>query len=83
MNELMLKKTNQDEFLKLRGLTVLEKWLIQNPDGSYPPYQVVDSVMDILDRLPIMIEHLQDCNVAKVLQLYAAGRSKMGKTITS
>ena len=38
LTESMLKKTNQDEFLKLRGLNVIEKWLLQNPDGSCPPF---------------------------------------------
>ena len=30
-----------------------------------------------------MVEHLEDCTVAKVLQFYAAGRAKMGKKISA
>jgi len=53
LNESLLIKANQDEFLKSHGLSILEKWLHENPDGSFPPYQVIECVMDVLERLPI------------------------------
>lgn len=51
--ESLLTKPNQEEFLKSRGLGILEKWLLQNPDGTFPPFQVIESVLDVLERLPI------------------------------
>lgn len=83
LSRVLLSKASQDEFLKSRGLSILEKWLMPNPDESFPPYQVIECAMDVLERLPVQIEHLQDCNVAKVLQLYASGRSQTGKTMAA
>jgi hypothetical protein len=55
--ELMLKKkVAQEEFIALGGLDVLAHWISLNPDGSCPLPQVVESVFEILDMLPIISE---------------------------
>ena len=38
---LLMKKSHQIHFLEFGGCAVLQKWLMQNPDGSFPPFQVV------------------------------------------
>ena len=37
VKQLLAKKSHQDLFLGMGGCGILEKWLRQNPDGSYPP----------------------------------------------
>ena len=70
----MLKKKGiQGHFLSLNGCNVLQRWISPNPDGSLPPFQVIEEVLDILDSLPIEIDHLQSSNVAKVIQRYCSG----------
>lgn len=53
-----------------------------NPDQTFAAYQVVDTCLDLLHQLPIEVCHLQNCNVAKVLQLYAADRPEYGREIS-
>lgn len=36
IDKTLKKKNNQTTFLECNGLSVLEKWLHKNPDGSYP-----------------------------------------------
>ena len=55
---------------------MLERWLGLNPDGSLPPIQVIEQVLDVLDSLPIEIDHLQSSNIAKVLQRYCGGHAR-------
>ena len=50
---LLSKKAHQELFLNSGGCGILEKWLSQNPDGSYPPFQVVETVLIVLEQLPI------------------------------
>ena len=50
-------------------------WLARNPDGTYPPIQVVECVLSVLDHLPIGQEHLESCNIAHMVTQYAAGDS--------
>ena len=76
------KKGVQKWFLHLSGCEALERWLSPNPDGSFPPQQVVETALDVLDALPIEIEHLQNSNIAKVLQYYAGGRAVQDAKIT-
>ena len=77
----MKRKGVQNWFLELSGCSVLERWLSPNPDQTFPPQQVVEVALDILDALPIELEHLQNCNIAKVLRLYAAGIARMDASI--
>lgn len=46
-------KQSQLIFLDQSGCAILEKWLRVNPDGSYPPLQVVELVLLILKQLPV------------------------------
>jgi hypothetical protein len=69
-------------FLDNSGCVVLEKWLQPNPDGSYPPLQVVEFVLDILKQLPIELEHLQECEIARALQIYACNKPNYGKIVS-
>lgn len=82
LSSYLKRKAVQSWFLQLSGCAVLERWLKPNPDGSFPPQQVVEQVFDVLDTLPIELEHLQNSNIAKVLNYYAGGRSGMDPSIT-
>jgi hypothetical protein len=73
-SEILQKLTHQQLFLDYGGCVILQKWLMQNPDGSYPAFQIVELVFDVLEKLPIIIEHLQECEVARVIQQYACDR---------
>ena len=53
VTELLKKKHVQEVFLEMQGCRFLEMWISQNPDGSFPPVQIVECVLDVLDRLPI------------------------------
>lgn len=75
VSQLLNKKHVQEVFLENHGCRFLEMWLERNPDDSYPPVQVVECVLDVLDRLPIVQEHLESCNIAHMVTLYAAGDS--------
>ena len=77
-SEVLEKQNNQSLFLDYGGCLVLQKWLMQNPDGSYPPFQVVELVFDVLEKLPITIDHLQEREVARVIQQYACDRPQFG-----
>lgn len=59
MDQLLRKRNIQIEFLNLSGLEILANWIDQNPDGSFPLPQVVESVFQILDRFPITSECLE------------------------
>ena len=77
MDQLLRKRNIQIEFLELGGLEVLTNWIDQNPDGSFPLPQVVESVFQILDRFPITSEILEHTNIAKVVSLYAHGKTEL------
>lgn len=49
-------------------------WLGLNPDGSYPPIQVINCMLTILDKLPITEDVLSNCQVAHVLTQYATSK---------
>ena len=51
-------------------------WLDKNPDNNYPPIQVVECVLDVLNRLTINQEHLESCNIAHMVTLYAASETQ-------
>ena len=62
VSQLLRKKHIQDLFLEMQGCRFLEMWISQNPDGSYPPIQIVECVLGVLDNLPITQEHLESCS---------------------
>lgn len=81
--EVFLKnKMNQAVFLESSGCAILEKWLLMNPDHTYPPLQVVEFVLQVLESLPIELEHLQECDIARALQPYACDKPRLGSTIS-
>lgn len=81
-SQILSNKDNQLIFLEQAGCAILEKWLWMNPDGTYPPVQVVEFVLEVLKQLPIEMEHLQECEIARALQIYACDRPKMGQSIS-
>jgi hypothetical protein len=77
MEQFLRKRNIQIEFLELGGLDVLANWINQNPDGSFPLPQVVESVFQILDHFPITSEILENSKIAKVVSLYAHGKTEL------
>ena len=76
MSALLMKKPIQAEFLDFNGLEALSFWIDQNPDGSYPLPQVVESVFEVLERLPMDSRFLENSRIAKVVSLYAHGKTE-------
>ena len=72
VQELLKKKHIQDIFLEMQGCRFLEMWIIQNPDNSFPPIQIVECVIGVLDLLPISQEQLESCQVARAVTYFAA-----------
>ena len=58
ISTMLRQKGVQTQFLSLQGCSIIERWLSPNPDKSFPPCQVVEQVLDVLDSLPIEIQHL-------------------------
>ena len=77
ISELLKKKHIQEVFLEMNGCRFLEMWISQNPDNSYPPVQIIESVLKILDNLPITKDHLEACQVARAVTQYAAGSNSL------
>ena len=73
ISELLRKKHIQELFLDMQGCRFLEMWISQNPDSSYPPIQIIECVLRILDNMPITQEHLESSQVARAVTQYAAG----------
>jgi hypothetical protein len=67
MDQMLRKRNIQMEFLQLGGLEILANWIDQNPDGSFPLPQVVESVFQILDHFPMTSECLEQSSIAKVV----------------
>jgi hypothetical protein len=65
--ELMRKKHIQKSFLSMQGINFLEAWLEKNPDNSHPPLQVVESVLMVLDMLPVTQDVLSESNIGRLL----------------
>jgi hypothetical protein len=67
MDQMLRKRNIQMEFLQLGGLEILANWIDQNPDGSFPLPQVVESVFQILDHFPMTSECIEQSSIAKVV----------------
>ena len=61
VTDMLKKKHIQEIFLELQGFKILEMWIGQNPNNTYPPLQVVECILFVLDNLPITQEHLESC----------------------
>lgn len=77
IDNLLRKRPIQNYFLENKGLEILSDWINENPDGGYPLPQVVESVFDILERLPIDTRFLEDSSIAKVVSRYAHGQTEL------
>ena len=78
---LLANQENLMIFLDNSGCVVFEKWLQPNPDETFPPLQVVEFCLSTLQRLPIELEHLQECEIARALQVYACDKPAYGKAV--
>lgn len=67
-----VKKLNfQDKFLESGGCQVFADWINQMPDGTFPNINLVEGVLKCIDSLRVDIQHLEDSDIAKVVQCYA------------
>lgn len=76
---MLKKKAFQTSFLDMDGLGYLDMWL--NVSNDFPPLQVIETVFDVLESLPVDEESLSNCDIAKTLQYYAGSREYNGVTI--
>lgn len=83
VDAVLKKKPNLMTFLDAGGLTSLEKWLKPNSDQSYAPIQVIELVLELLERLPVELHHLESSGIARVLQLYVSGKAFCGPKIAA
>lgn len=74
LQDQLRKKHIQKLFLEMQGCRFIEMWLGLNPDGSFPPIQVINCMLTILDKLPITEDVLSNCQVAHVLTQYATSK---------
>lgn len=64
-----LKNLNvQKKFLENGGLEVLSQWLDKTSDGNYPCLSVIETVLDIVDFLPIETAHLLECKLGSIIK---------------
>ena len=58
----------QRRFLDNGGLDIVTQWIDKSGDGEYPCLTVIDTMLDIIDYLPIETEHLLKWNIGKVVK---------------
>ena len=58
----------QRKFLDNGGLDIASQWIDRSVDGNYPCLTVVDTMLEIIDYLPIETEHLTKCNLGKIVR---------------
>jgi hypothetical protein len=61
----------QDKFLENGGCQAFADWINQMPDGTFPNINLVEGVLNCIDTMRIDIQHLEDSDIAKVVQCYA------------
>lgn len=70
----LLNKLNvSTSFLQKNGLHYLEEFLKKNPDGSFQCFNQMSKVLDILNELPIMKEHLEDSDILSTISSIEKG----------
>lgn len=51
----------QKIFLEYNGLELLQDWIKKNKDGSYPVYNQITTILDVLASLSISVTNLRNC----------------------
>jgi len=69
----------QNEFLNQNGCVIIESYLKVNPDGTYPPYNQIQKILEILDALPIQVKYLKSCGIGQTVN--ELSKSKLSKEI--
>ncbi len=65
--KLLNKQNVSSSFLQKDGLHYLEEFLKKNPDGSFQCFNQMSKVLDIINDLPIIKEHLEDSNILNTI----------------
>jgi hypothetical protein len=63
MEQMLRIRSIQDIFAELGGTLIFADWLDINPDRSFPPPDVIESVLKILKVFPISSENLVGTNL--------------------
>ena len=67
----------QRYFLEFNGLEILQEWIKKNRDGTYPVFNQINNILDILSNLNVTITNLRNCNIgAYVMELKQGNISK-------
>lgn len=65
IEQLLVKKAFASEFLRQGGLNYLQEFICKNRDGTYPVFNQIERVLELLDSMPIERVHLEDCNIGR------------------
>ena len=66
----------QEKFLYKGGCDYIAEWLDTMEDGTYPNINLVQGLLECLDRLNISNEILKDSDILKVIKQYKADTEK-------
>jgi len=67
----------QKIFLECQGLEILQEWIKKNRDGSYPLFNQITVILDVLDQLPVSVTNLRNCAIGSyVMDLKDVKESK-------
>lgn len=67
----------QKIFLECQGLEILQEWIKKNRDGSYPVFNQISVVLQVLDQLPVSVTNLRNCAIGSyVMDLKEIKESK-------
>ena len=61
------------------GCSILEDYLKVNQDGTSPPFNQIQKVLEILNTLPITVENLRNCSIGQTVN--DLSKSNLSKTI--
>ncbi|KAI7885193.1 hypothetical protein K492DRAFT_172517 [Lichtheimia hyalospora FSU 10163] len=67
---LMTHKRAQDAILDNQLLDMVRLWLEPLPDRSLPSLDIQNELLDALDKLPIVGDHLRESGVGKIVYFY-------------
>jgi len=67
----------QKVFLECLGMEILQEWIKRNRDGSYPVFNQISVILDVLDQLPVSVTNLRNCAIGSyVMDLKEIKESK-------
>lgn len=67
----------QKIFLECQGLEILQEWIKKNRDGSYPVFNQINIILEVLDQLPVSVTNLRNCAIGSyVMDLKEIKESK-------